>query len=751
MTLPDLNRLTGPQSGEPDGYEFIGWYTASVAGTLVDEETLNEVVGDRTLYARWALKVSTVSFDLNGATGATPRDAAWTYGTFLTFPSEPTRAGYTFDGWFTAEEGGEEITSLTANADGAAETTLYAQWVPVEYAITYDFNYANSERSIDSWTYGTAFTVAEDPIRSGYVFDGWFNAAVGGTVVTSYAAPRDTTLYAHWSIGTYLVTWVNEGTTVQSNSVSVLTGLPSAPALTRTAYTLTWDRSADYATMTITAIWTPTPNYYTVSYNLNGGDGDSVADQGYSIVESLILPTAAPARTGYHFDGWYTSATGGTLVSNGAPASTRTLYAHWSPLPTLVSDINAQGDSTPYFFTALGNYLYFAAGNGAEGADNELWRTNGSTTTLFADINVGEDGSWPGDLTLFNGYIYFSADDGIHGLELWRTDGTTTTLVEDINEGADTSAPYELTVLGGHLYFVADDGVHGFEVWRTDGSTTELVHDINTTGYLGAVGSDPRSLTTLGAYLYFTADDGVHGNELWRTTGEVTTLVEDINTANDGFDSSSAYGFTALAGYLYFSADDGVHGTELWRTNGTTTELVLDINPDSTVSNPGNFTALGSYLYFRANGGEEGTELWRTNGTTTELVQDINAGADGSWAGDFTLFGDYLYFSATDATHGSELWRTNGTTTELVQDINPGAGPSNPYSYTVLGDYLYFQAYSPATGLELWRTDGVTTTLLHDINPGAADSGASGFTLLNGYLYFMANDGVNGMELWRLN
>ncbi|MEI6156477.1 MAG: InlB B-repeat-containing protein, partial [bacterium] len=37
------------------GYEFAGWYTDAVGGSLVTDTTVNTVVGDRTLYARWTL------------------------------------------------------------------------------------------------------------------------------------------------------------------------------------------------------------------------------------------------------------------------------------------------------------------------------------------------------------------------------------------------------------------------------------------------------------------------------------------------------------------------------------------------------------------------------------------------------------------------------------------------------------------------------------------------------------------------
>ena len=96
--------------------------------------------------------------------------------------------------------------------------------------------------------------------------------------------------------------------------------------------------------------------------------------------------------------------------------------------------------------------------------------------SLFKDIYTGVsygsgNSSNPSYLTVFNGSLYFRADNGINGYELWKTDGTDqgTVLVKDIYTGSGSSAPSNLTVFNGSLYFSARDG-NGIELWKTDGT-----------------------------------------------------------------------------------------------------------------------------------------------------------------------------------------------------------------------------------------------------------------------------------------
>ena len=488
----------------------------------------------------------------------------------------------------------------------------------------------------------------------------------------------------------------------------------------------------------------------------------------------------------------------------------------------LVKDINPTGSADPAAFTIFQDQLYFAADDGTHGV--ELWRSDGTSdgTVLVKDIRPDSASAEPANLTVFNNALYFTATSdgfgvGRTGYELWQSDGTAagTLLFKDIHPNG-SSNPAALTIFNGVLYFIADDGNHR-QLWRSDGtalgtiSITSATLDVggeelfvfnnalyfiatdSIAGYElwqsnGTVGnatlvkdiqpgtghSIPSAFALFNSTLYFTADDGVNGEEVWRSDGTEagTTLVKDINPAGDGVDSASpafTFRFTSFNGALYFAADDGSLGTELWKTDGTPagTTLVRDIYvdpdfPEFGDAYPDYLTVFNGALYFAADSNGTGVELWQSDGTSggTVLFKELNALPFFALAGDgapaaFFPFNNQLYFQATDGLHGSELWRTDGTPagTILFADLNQVGNADTGFTghYAPWQGMLYFGADDGVNGNELWRSDGTAagTLLLKDLNPGQADGFPNNLIVYRDQLYFGADDGVAGDELWR--
>jgi len=436
---------------------------------------------------------------------------------------------------------------------------------------------------------------------------------------------------------------------------------------------------------------------------------------------------------------------------------------------TLVKDINPTAPDGPAgsniaSMTLYNGKVYFTADDGVHGVN--LWTTDGTTAgTVTVPVNrFGTLASSSGPAVLINGAMYFAANNGINGTELWKSDGTAagTVMVNDINQtiAADGSPgggnPQNLTNVNGTLFFTADDGVNGAELWKTDGTAagTVMVKDINSvTGP-----SDPYNLANVNGTLFFSAFDGV-SRELWKSDGTAagTVMVKDINTSMPGAGSNPSY-LVNMNGTLFFAADDGLNGTELWKSDGTDagTVMVKDINTSLGIgSNPSSLLVVAGQLYFAASDGVNGAELWKSDGTAagTVMVKDINAGAGSSWPSSLTNVNGTLFFLANDGIAGVELWKSDGTAagTAMVKDIYSGAASSWPDFLTNVNGTLFFAADDGVNGVELWKSDGTDagTSLVKDINPGLTGSLPNGLYNLNGTLYFSADDGTHGAELWQ--
>ena len=106
------------------GYSFDGWFTDASGGTQISASTTMNRASDHSVYAHWTANIYTLSFDVNGGTGSPDaRQIAYDSG----YGELPTtsRDYYDFAGWYTAADGGSEVSSDTLMS---GDTVLYAHW-----------------------------------------------------------------------------------------------------------------------------------------------------------------------------------------------------------------------------------------------------------------------------------------------------------------------------------------------------------------------------------------------------------------------------------------------------------------------------------------------------------------------------------------------------------------------------------------------------------------------------------------------
>ena len=127
-----------------------------------------------------------------------------------------------------------------------------------------------------------------------------------------------------------------------------------------------------------------------------------------------------------------------------------------------ITSIRSGGDALISDAVVFGSKLYFTANDGVR---EYIYSYDGTTVTQHDSIVDGHTPYYPGSLVVYDGQLYFSAEDRSNGRELWRYDGQNAELVWDINSGSDDSYPYGMTVIDGRLYFSADDGSNGEELF----------------------------------------------------------------------------------------------------------------------------------------------------------------------------------------------------------------------------------------------------------------------------------------------
>lgn len=253
------------------------------------------------------------------------------------------RDGYTFDGWFTAADGGDKVTAIDKVTN---DVTLYAHWTANTYQVTFDAQGGN-EIAPMSVRADEVVTDLPTPERTDYAFDGWYTKADGGKKVTELSTVKDVTLYAHWKLSHYTLTFDSQGgTEVQPITENIDTPFTSMPITTKTNYVFTgWYTKPDGGirvtsvtdgkSMKLYAHWSEAT--YVLTFNSNGGD--SVPAIRFAATEGVPADKMpVPVRDGYTFNGWFTATEGGDKVESYMTTADATLYAQWTKNDTAKPD-----------------------------------------------------------------------------------------------------------------------------------------------------------------------------------------------------------------------------------------------------------------------------------------------------------------------------------------------------------------------------------------------------------------------------
>ncbi len=167
---------------DTESHTFSGWFARGAESAFDDENT--EITANLELWATWAIKTFSVTFEGNGS-----QTVNW--GECAVLPAvAPTQKGKTFTGWYSGE------TKIDGTTPIYQSYVLTPRFTPNTYTITLELLGGSGAASVEV-TYGTKPQIA-DPKRFGYTFEGWTHDGVDFDLDVNYDIEGDIELTAVW-------------------------------------------------------------------------------------------------------------------------------------------------------------------------------------------------------------------------------------------------------------------------------------------------------------------------------------------------------------------------------------------------------------------------------------------------------------------------------------------------------------------------------------------------------------------------
>ncbi len=357
IKVPYKYDLTLPPESDPfvrEGYKLTGWTLNATTGIEYKPGApYGAVESDLIFYAHWESAdniTHTVTFNPNGGILTERSPVTVNHGASIgnNMPSDPTREGYEFLGWFNTPETSAEFTSSSPVIENI---TVYAHWGKLN---TITFN-SNGGSKVDPITGkpGDNITKPADPTKQGYIFAGWYKEETFQMeFVFSTMPSSDITLYAKW---------IEENDPdcnfkVEYNANGGIGEVPG-PEFHYAGSTVTvkpadlknnecrfigWQSSADgklyrpgdqfrmpFKDVCLTAVWSSSPedDKATVTFCVDNETYAKVTvNRGMTLSERM---PSVPEKEGCIFAGWFTSD-GVEFTSETAVSADITVYAKWN-------------------------------------------------------------------------------------------------------------------------------------------------------------------------------------------------------------------------------------------------------------------------------------------------------------------------------------------------------------------------------------------------------------------------------------
>lgn len=368
-TLTGMNVNSGntiPASGfVRTGYVFNGWNTkADGTGTKISVGTPVSTVittveasgSEIHLYAQWVRDQINIYYKLNGGVNAASNPAVFSMNTIKL--ANPTKPGFTFNGWYLESTYKNKITSITTSNINSilveGNVFLYAKWTANKYYVKFVGNGATSgTMSTITGNYKTGLALPANAFkRKGCSFKYWkdengvtYKNKADLAELSKSTTKKLITLTAQWKYVDYSITYVMNGGTNNSKNPATYKYTTSTITLqkpTKRGYDFAGWFSDSACTKKVTQIaknstgnktlyakWKV--HMFSITYVLNSGTNNSSNLTKYKVSQATFQ-LLDPTRKGYTFRGWYTDTTYKTKVTEikKGTVGNKTFYAKWA-------------------------------------------------------------------------------------------------------------------------------------------------------------------------------------------------------------------------------------------------------------------------------------------------------------------------------------------------------------------------------------------------------------------------------------
>ena len=352
QTVKRDTTATKPADPIKEGYTFAGW---KKDGKTWDFSADN-VRSDMTLTAEWVANKYNVTLIANGVELENTVVSVTYSEAYAELPTELSKPGFAFVGWYTKESGGSLVTRESVMLT-ASDVTLYARFSENTNKLEFDPNGGEGEMlAIELSTGATQRLPGASFSKVGHTFVGWSTTLSGEVEYIDKAeytmgTNSSYTLYAVWQVDTNILKF--DGNGADSGEMSAEEHLwgsvfnltlnsfgkagysfngwalrPDGEAVFHNGDEYTMGERETY---TLYACWKPNVN--TVKFNSAGGSG-SMKNQSITYGEGAYLDKNEFTLEGYDFLGWSDTQNGSVKYPDGGwyyvgTDSEYTLYAVW--------------------------------------------------------------------------------------------------------------------------------------------------------------------------------------------------------------------------------------------------------------------------------------------------------------------------------------------------------------------------------------------------------------------------------------